>query len=80
MLEVLTALASFLIVIRLGTVGNKMNGTTDHVLRAAYVLLIVGALGMALTPLYPWDKQWVEALFVFGVMAWVYAEKRRNWA
>ncbi len=78
--DLLAAIAAFAVVLRMGAIANVMNGTTDHWLRAAGILLAVGALAMAVVPLYPADAAWCRALFAAGVAAWMYAEKRRNYS
>jgi len=78
-IDLLTMFAAFAVVARVGAIANVMNGTTDHFVRFAAVLLIVGALGMTLAPFYE-PQKWTTLLFAAGVAAWMYAEKRRNYS
>lgn len=77
--QCLTSAAALTVCVRMLVIANLMNGTTDHGIRLAGVLLAVSALGVVFTPLYAGAEKWTEPLFAFGVAAWVFAEKRRNW-
>ena len=79
MIEVLTSIAAGLLVWRLGCIADAMNGTTDHLMRTALVLLIVGAFGVCLGPLYPEDRGWATLLFLVGAVAWMFTERRGRW-
>jgi hypothetical protein len=80
LIELLTCVLAWVVVVRTLRIAVAMNGTTDHMVRAAAVLLATGALGLALFPFYRGMEDWSVLLFVAGAAAWMSAEKRRNFA
>lgn len=78
--EIVTCVLAWIVVVRTLRIAVSMNGTTDHLVRTAVVLLAVGALGLALSPFYRGIEEWAVCLFVAGAAAWMLAEKRRNYA
>ena len=80
LLPLLTCVLAWVVVVRMLRIAVVMNGTTDHMVRLAAVLLASGAFAVALSPFYREIPEWAVCLFVAGVAAWMLAEKRRHYA
>ena len=74
--DMLTSVAAFSVVVHCVRIADRVSATTCDGIRWANVLLSIGALGVALSPLVPGWSEWVDAMFVAGVALWMVFDRR----